>query len=271
MGNYYIMANESCGLENVHSVISPSQLAYIFRPILYLHSEENFFPSTIEYIFENSELYSKGKKVTRKGIVNNSNIFQYQHNFSPPLQFKIEEKCCEGNRDLNNVPYYYKTYDIPKYVVIQYVFIYPYNGAYLVFGKKYGQHQFDLEHVSVFVNKVTLQVDKIYYGAHRSRDGQWVDKKDIEFEDERPVVYSAKHSHGCYWKPSVWYRVFGLANDHTNRGHRWDANRVVNLELQDWNFFQGEIGNEPTAKYHDWYENENESSASFLGRFCCPW
>jgi|AACY02.16.fsa_nt_gi Plant protein of unknown function (DUF946). len=245
------------------------RLIYRYRPVVFLHSKEIYYPSSIEYILQNSSIYHNNYRIPKQPT--KENLLKIEDEYGLPLHIDIYDTCWRGQSEVNNVPMYVHIYETDKYIVGQYVFIYPYNGPFKICCKEYGSHQFDLEHISTFINKETEEIDKIYFGAHKHYDGELVDKENIEFILGRPVVYSALHSHGCYWKRGTFNRVCLLANDKTNRGCRWDTSRLELLtEHTKWNNFRGKIGAERTAKYHDWYDNEEEESANCCSRIFCP-
>lgn len=250
------------------------ELIFRFRPVVYLHSDENYFPTTIETILENSKLYQDGKELESEGQVNQTNILDLQDKYGLPLKLNIDSRIWGGTAlsGLAQIPFYVKVYQTSSYYVIQYIFNYPYNGPFRVCGKDIGEHQYDMEHITVYVNRLTEKINKIYFSAHGRRDGKMVLKKDIQFEDDRPVIYSAKYSHACYWKAKTWWRLFCCANDHTNKGIKWDPNHIILLDSNTpWANFEGDIGAEPSCVGHSWYGHEDGKSTNCFFRLVCCW
>ena len=71
------------------------------------------------------------------------------------------------------------------------------------------------------------EVVSVWYGAHGWRDGVWRHGEQVEREDGRVVVYVAKGSHATYPEEGTWWRIWGHANDVTEKGVRWDVQEVV--------------------------------------------
>jgi hypothetical protein len=114
-----------------------------------------------------------------------------------------------------------------------------------------GAHYGDLEHISIVLDATTRQIIELYYGAHSSEQGRWMKPTEVEFEGDRPVVYSALGSHASYNKPGVVFRFFGFGNDITNKGLKWDppmeqvlldAETGFNKTNMGWMYFGGAIG-----------------------------
>jgi len=260
----------------VPSILSESEknrLVNKFKPIAYLDTGEKFLPSTFEYICENSTLNAGDKILVPEGKLSAENLIEESKKFPETTHISIPEKIWGGANRFNlfKVPFYYTTYEKDNYLIIQYCFLYPYNGPFMVCGKPYGAHTGDLEHVDIYVNKITKKIVKMYYGAHRSYDGMHVDSDDIIFVGSRPVVFMAKHSHACYWYQGTTYRVFCCANDHTDNDIRWDPDHLVCLDDKSWNQFPGMIGQEPVFGKHDWYHNETEKNTNCCIQIFCPW
>ena len=145
-----------------------------------------------------------------------------------------------NGRVTSHVPCYYHIRNVSEgtnWWDYQYMFFYPYNGN-LGAG---GAHESDWEHVTVRVDLGTSNPIKgVFFAAHGS-EGRWATKQtrasgftDRNFyrlnAENRPVVYSAKHSHASYPFASIKKRggrvdVF-LPDDETMEGGPiWDCSR----------------------------------------------
>lgn len=248
-------------------------IAKKFAPICYLDHAEQYFPASIEYICDNSQLLDNaGHIITARHALTPENLLQQSKKATRPTHIEIPSSIFAGNaHQLQLTPFYYKVYQTADEYVVQYCFLYPYNGPFIICGKPYGQHQGDLEHVSVFVSKQTERITQIYFGAHDTHDGYMADANDILTLGGRPIVYIARHSHATYHTPGVTYRICCLANDHADGGIKWDPETLVDLDDASWNDYTGYIGQEPTFKYHAWYGAENEYSSTCCTRLCCVW
>ncbi len=128
---------------------------------------------------------------------------------------------------------------------IQYLCLYGYNQPYTIntrLGTLYkgdvmafqNAHEGDLEHITLKVNCSGDgdNLEAIYYGSHGTKDqGMWMyapGSKGNELEeftisgDGRPYVFAAYGGHGNYPKQGVYTRVYGFANDVTQKGRLWE-------------------------------------------------
>eukprot|EP00887_Chlorella_sp_A99_P004572 scaffold4.g4572.t1 len=120
---------------------------------------------------------------------------------------------------------------------INYCTFYPHNGrraaraaTYRVAGVVHtGSHDGDWEHLTARVHPQTGALIGIYFNAHRSRDGCWVPAEDVPLTaDGRPIVFVAKHGHGCYPRAGRVLRGAFFANDLCRAdGPVWRPRRVV--------------------------------------------
>ena len=82
--------------------------------------------------------------------------------------------------------------------------------------KALGYHVHDVETVSVLYDRMTGNVDSIYYRAHGQGQGMWapsLDAADYDKDLDTLNVYVARASHASYPNPGKVTRIFGLAND----------------------------------------------------------
>lgn len=110
------------------------------------------------------------------------------------------------------------------------MFFYPHDyGGLQVNGRRYGEHDADLEHVRVLVANDTIV--RVHYAAHGFYEGRWMEPADVRYHDaarRRPLVYVACNGHASYPRPGRYVRLFGIAPDRTDgRGRQWNANALV--------------------------------------------
>jgi hypothetical protein len=245
-----------------------------YAPICYLHSKESYYPASIEYILRNTSLYLNDAIVMRDGQITTENILdiylKYRDRKNSKMYFSISSTSWEGEFDLVNVPIYYTTYcKNSDTTIIQFIFLFPYNGAYKVCGLSFGEHEFDVEHVSVEVCKGKIL--RIHYSAHGHNDGITVESRDIIYEFGRPVVFLAKGSHATYSKNKTYCRAYGLANDHTNYGTRWKTENLVHIsEKDEWNALPATLGKEHVPSFQYWWKNEETTNTNCCRRVFCP-
>lgn len=226
-----------------------------YKPIIYLHKDENYFPSSIDYVLKNSDLVSfseKYKKIANKPL--SGNILK---NATWKSYIDIPLNIIHGEKDLSSVSIYGIVNEYMNYIDLTYITFYPYNGSYNILKiQKVGDHFGDLEHLTIRItkdsNKEPLQrIIKVFFGAHQIKDGRWVYPEELEYENGRIVAYSALNGHGLYNKNGMAFRYYGLANDYLEKGHRWDpkveylfkeTHPMYEPEKMGWIYYKGTIG-----------------------------
>ena len=146
----------------------------------------------------------------------------------------------EKKEDLNEVPVYAVVKSVtgrdnPAHIEaleISYITLFGYNGHYNVAGLvRTGAHPGDIEHITARVEVGTGNLIAMWYNSHRSRDGEWVDAKNVlAGPSGRPLAFIALHGHGNYPRPGRYVRHFFLGNDLTSStGPVWCPRTVVLL------------------------------------------
>jgi hypothetical protein len=198
----------------------------------YFHPNELYYPCSFEYFVDNSKLYKKinPEKFNEIGKVDqlylsNLNCNNDRNNFQ--LIAKDEIKNGFVN-DLQKIPLYGFRNTLASKVYITLFLFYAYNGPYnIMFIQDAGEHWGDMERIVLEYDNNILT--KVYCGAHGDRDGRWIDIKDIEKEGEHLVFYIAKDGHGFYPKKGIYWRIYGLANDLTEKGKMVENENYVNI------------------------------------------
>lgn len=232
-----------------------SDLLNKYRPILYLHSQEDYFPSTIEFILQNSFLQKKDKTLLLEKPLSSSSLYDsYKGDSGKNTEIVLSPSSLKTGQknELNSVPIYGLAKIIDSKTHLFYNFLYPYNGAKNVAGlRNVGAHFGDIEHITVILNSDNT-ISELFYAAHGSSEGRWLKPKDVTFEGDRPIVYVAKYSHASYPKEGVAFRFFGFGNDYTNKGIKWDPQVIrlyedtdtvnFNKNTMGWMYYGGDIG-----------------------------
>lgn len=203
----------------------------------YFHSGELYHPCTFEYYIDNSILYEKYTDT----LVSKTNLSQRDckgdRNNYQLLANKEDIKY--GFQNLEKVPLYGYSKILQNKLYITLFLFYAFNGPYnILFLEEAGYHWGDLERIVLEYEKDELT--RIYYGAHGDRDGRWLDIKDIEREDEYLVFYISRYSHGFYPQSGIYWRIFGLANDITDKGKNIIFTNYTNIS--ELGYFCGLIG-----------------------------
>jgi len=203
-------------------------------PRVWLHPDESYFPSTVEYAFNNTTRFL--------GEDGNYWIASTQSLNSP------SDTLAYFAGDLANAPVYAYYADKGGGVVdLVYFFWYPYNRGKEVVDTIWGNHVGDWEHITVRMLRGpddVLVPDQVYLSVH-SFGGAYA-WADIErYEDTHPVVYSALGSHGVWSEPgdhvymTIGEEVLGVCvtivcadlTDETAAGLAWDTwTNVVGLD-----------------------------------------
>ncbi|XP_019442316.1 PREDICTED: vacuolar protein sorting-associated protein 62-like [Lupinus angustifolius] len=213
-----IHANKTSSMPNLQQI---DAIMKIYSPLLVLHPNDKFYPSSVNWFFSNGALlYTKGqesKPVTIKP--NGTNLPQGGNNdgsFWMDLPSNDENKDRVSKGYLNSArsylhvkPMYGGTFtDLALWV------FYPYNGAScakLKFIKniklgRMGEHVGDWEHVTLRVSNFNAQLWQMYFSQHNK--GTWLYASQLEFNvGNKPMVYSTLHSHASY--PHVGLTLLG--------------------------------------------------------------
>ena len=259
---------------NIHELIR------IFLPVFFFHTNEVYFPSSMEYAFENCQLYNGNTLIADYGNVKPDMI---QNNMGHRI--RINQKIHYGefnNKKHEDIPIYVSVKNPPDldYYEIIYVVYFPFSGPYSIFGKKVGDHDSDLEHIAVRVSKEHGSLIGIYYSYHS--EGIWCHPEEIEFLEGRPVVYVARGSHGFYPYEGTHHRIFGFANDKMNQGTLWRPSKVIRVDTDKtdvvppyWMYYRGQLSMQgiDNLPLKGWYRNlePDESSTTFRDCFFPCW
>jgi hypothetical protein len=255
-------------------------LAKKYIPTFVFHPDETTYPLSIQKLCEISFLRDRKKPDTIVGVIESPDDLFFKYN-NENYYLDIQTK---------NVAYNHETplYCVisqnreEKYIDLKYILLYAYNPGYKMCGFfKIGNHQGDLEHVTVRLNYDNKEIERVFFSAHGSKEGSWIDCHDLQMIGHSVVVYVSLYSHANYHTAKKVIRAGGIIciNDITSKqGINWTP---LNVELINdhtpWNNFKGNISNHTTKvpKKHSWYENEvdpsKHSNLSFWQRFflCC--
>ena len=176
-----------------------------------------------------------------------------------------------------------------KKLYISYIFFYGFNWPYqtklpftsiaIAPGEVLNAHECDIEHIVEEFEEINGEwtLSRIFYSTHGSEEGMWLDTNNPEknyrsipviFEEgTHPVVYSAKGGHGCYPEEGTYVRIFGQANDITQKGIRWTPRWVrlfsptdeeFNPKEQGWTQLPGDSGRHGVTSlgYKKWFKDD---------------
>lgn len=211
--------------------MSVDAAVHAHRPLYWLHREETAFPMALrEYVEHCQAVDPDGKPYTADRLTpaRVHTLVDELGGAAPrgaTLRVKAGfEPIHRGRPDVDRVPVYTNHYEADGKHYINYITCFSYNRPFRVLRFfRVGEHWCDIEHQTLELD-ADLRPLRLYYAAHGGDNGTWVDWGDVEkvAGTERPVVYVAKGSHASYPEPGYWFRLYGAANDQTQRGFRWD-------------------------------------------------
>ncbi|KAK6162796.1 hypothetical protein DH2020_002637 [Rehmannia glutinosa] len=182
-----------------------------YGPHIYFHPDEEYFPSSVKWYFENGALlYKKGDEANPGPIdPTGSNLPQDGENddaywIDLPMDNAEKERVKKGDLSgacgyLHVKPMFGGTFtDVAIWL------FYPFNGPARVKVQflnvplgKIGEHIGDWEHVTLRISNFNGELKSMYFSQH-SR-GIWVDASELEFENgNKPVAFSSLHGHAFY-------------------------------------------------------------------------
>lgn len=236
-----------------------SLLAEKFKPIVFLHSNEEVAPISLDDYFANStvsvleDIKHRWHPFKKERYIIKENVLEYpadmHMNGADTFLNYIEEIKSPRNVKLDNVPIYVKTEsrriehdeDYVDYVLdIIYIFVFPFNSQYKFYGLYLtGSHQGDIEHIRVRL--INNKLDSVFYSAHGKREGKWYSYGKKHFREYRPVVFLARGSHAAYPFAGTAVRIMGFANDKMDMGYLWDGPLKI-IDESKYLLYKGDLG-----------------------------
>jgi hypothetical protein len=179
------------------------ELATMYSPYMYFYNglwgEEEFFPTYVEVMLQNSTFWEFGSNESTK-------IDEYDHTGDfiggYPDQdhyLDLNSKGCIVDSDLfgnqGTLNIYYRVvchrYEGKMYIVIQF-------RPFYIFNDFYNKHEGDWEFIEVLLDYHTREPIGAAYSRHL--DGEYRLWDDIEKKGTHPVAYIAKDSHAAYFE-----------------------------------------------------------------------
>jgi hypothetical protein len=230
-----------------------------WSPIFYLHSDEKYFPCSVDWINKNSVLVDHNTSpptyvspVTNMDLYNISKKYNFERRVSGDIILSFGKELYPGEQPIKNVPIYGLIRSQNGKIYIIYTVMFARNGEYSILGlADAGQHPADIEQMVVELDENTGELLRVFYGAHSTWVRKWVDAKNVPMEDGKIVAYMALRGHGLYERPGTVFRLFGLSNDYVEKGIKWqpkvklifprDSPKYVPAEM-GWTAFYGRFG-----------------------------
>ncbi|XP_027918455.1 uncharacterized protein LOC114177325 [Vigna unguiculata] len=234
----------------------------VYSPVMYLHPDENYFPSSVEWFFTNGAvLYKKGQMNPEMIKPNGSNLPQDPHNdgayyIGLPSDAAAQEKVKKG--DLKSAISYVHVKPMfgGTFTDVAIWTFYPFNGParakveFLTLNLgKIGEHVGDWEHVTLRVSNFNGELKQVYFSQHSK--GMWLDSSEIEYQSgNKPVYYSSLHGHASY--PHAGLHLVGQ-NDVGIRNDTDKGDSVLDLgasQLVSAEYLGSEVVEPPWLNYY---------------------
>ncbi|CAN6844984.1 unnamed protein product [Brassica oleracea] len=206
---------------NFSTMPNGSQIGVLFNtysPLIYLHPDEEYLPSSVNWYFSNGALlYKQGQESNPNPIESNgTNLPQGGSNdgsywLDLPIDKKAKERVKKG--DLQNTKAYLHIKPMlgATFTDIAIWLFYPFNGPARAKVKfinlplgRIGEHIGDWEHVTLRISNFTGELWRVFLSQHSG--GVWLDACDLEFQgggSNKPVAYASLHGHAMYAKPGL--------------------------------------------------------------------
>ena len=163
-----------------------SDIVKKYIPTFIFHKDEKYYPVTLPNYVKNCQLFYDKELVADYGEVNLGNIHKFTYKLpdgtiskstdtiNNKWRLNVKSKSYPGTSPelLDNVPIYCYFKEVYHqgvcYYEINYMVVYMYNGSYKIYCTKYkaGEHQADIEHVTVRLYKDTLKFKDMYFARH---------------------------------------------------------------------------------------------------------
>ncbi|KAK4285590.1 hypothetical protein QN277_002270 [Acacia crassicarpa] len=213
-------------MPNLHQI---EALVQAYSPVMYLHPDEQYLPSSVDWYFTNGALlYKKGEESKPVPVQpNGTNLPQDPNNdgaywLDLPADQTNKERVKKGNLESFHAYVHVKPMLGGTFTDLALWIFYPFNGparAKVEFLNvplgKIGEHVGDWEHVTLRISNFNGQLYQIYFSEHSG--GTWVDASQLEYQNgNKPVAYSSLHGHAMYAKSGLVLQgssAIGIRND----------------------------------------------------------
>lgn len=254
-----------------HDSLFRREMAYKYKPCIYLHRKEQYYPASIEFYLSRCSLYKTSLHRRSKSALQNSTsatlvyhapvmIDMLPRGIEQTSHYQLCMQHNDGmgragqfNRDLSNIPFYVHVLPVDNLgtIEIQYFFLFVFSAlkrccccscSSEVDGK-YGHFQ----HISMRVDGLGKVIDgTVFYGT-QGRIGEWYRNGDLDWRGgTHPVVYLSNGTHACYANCGHAVRCWGFANDQTAHNTPWQPNELQFIDTSTrWNDFFGDFSQTP--------------------------
>ncbi|XP_028788806.1 uncharacterized protein LOC114744826 [Neltuma alba] len=213
------LKNANLNLASMPNLQQIQAIVQAYSPIMYLHPDEEYLPSSVNWFFGNGGLlYRRGRESHPVPIQpNGTNLPQDHYNdgsywLDLPADEANKERVKRGDLQSSQAYLHIKPMFGGAFTDIAFWVYYPFNGPERVKVEfvtislgKIGEHVGDWEHVTLRVSNFNGELQRVYFSEHSG--GTWVDSSELEFKNKnKPIVYSSLHGHALYHKAGVHHQ-----------------------------------------------------------------
>ncbi|CAL9003975.1 unnamed protein product, partial [Prunus brigantina] len=218
-------------------------LLEVYSPLIYLHPDEVYLPSSVGWFFSNGALLYKKQGDAVAIEPTGSNLPQGGSNDNSywldlPVDKGSSERVKKGDLLDCQVYLHIKPMLGSTFTDIAIWVFYPFNGPakakvefFNISLGKIGEHVGDWEHLTLRVSNFTGELWRVFFSQHSG--GTWVDASQLEFENgNKAVGYASLHGHALYPKAGLVLQgsgEIGIRNDTTKSKKVLDTGRSLLL------------------------------------------
>ncbi|VVA15948.1 PREDICTED: vacuolar [Prunus dulcis] len=218
-------------------------LLEVYSPLIYLHPDEVYLPSSVGWFFSNGALLYKKQGDAVAIEPTGSNLPQGGSNdgsywLDLPVDKSASARVKKGDLLHYQVYLHIKPMMGSTFTDIAIWVFYPFNGParakvefFNISLGKIGEHVGDWEHLTLRVSNFTGELWRVFFSQHSG--GTWVDASQLEFENgNKAVGYASLHGHALYPKAGLVLQGsggIGIRNDTAKSKKALDTGRSLLL------------------------------------------
>ena len=235
-------------------------LLYQYIPYFIFHKNETIFPKNFHTYLNECDMI-RGLSKKKKQIIFNKGTINYNtpplHDYGSDCYLDYKGETLWNLR--NDTPLYAYEYIKKDHIELWYHTFYPYQLSYRlpILGLNIpvgGKHQADVETVVIHIHRSTKTIKHIILYTHGNPT--YYEQKDIQFDNNHPLIYISLISHASYSKEGTYKRICGFANDRCSslkNGVLWKPNNLVDIHTLKKNHFiqwyRGNLGNDGISSF----------------------
>lgn len=265
------------------SATERDELIKKYAPLVKLDTEEKYYPSSVQFAIEKSDLKKNDQIIKKQGTFSISELGQYGQEYY--LTGGVHEGMPKKG-DYYDSPVYANFVETPGGAVIQYLFFYPYNGAFqagevlkgvpllgdiaskVTEALDIGVHIGDWEHIDVHLARTPggYALRDIYFARHSpENDGGFEAPGKYELAyGTHPIVYASKYGHASHPHHADYHKNRDKTSGNGPEWRTWSQPVYVGTKEQptpgnEWLKFGGRWGASDHSPrnpvYQAWWRN----------------